>query len=101
MTFGSVTSDEKHFAMREMHTPRYVHPELKNDDNCVLTMVRFAQDMLIIMQDIAMQNIYEGHGCSLRGQLQIGECAPPSALLELTYCRQASLTVPSWLVLWA
>ncbi|KAH8418219.1 hypothetical protein KR222_001473, partial [Zaprionus bogoriensis] len=70
--FGSVTHSVDNFSNREPFVPRFTHPELTPDDNCVLTMVRFAQDMLQIMSDIEIQNAYLGHGCTLRGQLRIG-----------------------------
>ncbi|KAH8418220.1 hypothetical protein KR222_001472, partial [Zaprionus bogoriensis] len=70
--FGSVTHSVDNFSNREPFVPRFTHPELTPDDNCVLTMIRFAQDMLQIMRDIEIQNDYLGHGCTLRGQLRIG-----------------------------
>ncbi|XP_034481846.1 adenylyl cyclase X E-like [Drosophila innubila] len=65
-------AEEHELPRRSTFQPRYVHPELKTDDNCVLTMLNFALDMLRVMQDIALQNMYLDYGGSMRGQLKIG-----------------------------
>ncbi|KAM8710537.1 hypothetical protein ACLKA7_017196 [Drosophila subpalustris] len=65
-------AEEEELPRRRTFVPRYIHPDLNADDNCVLTMLNFALDMLRVMQDIALQNMYLDYGGSMRGQLKIG-----------------------------
>lgn len=65
-------AEEHELPIRSTYQPRFTHPLLENDDKCVLTMLNFALDMLRIMQDIALQNMYLEFGGSMRAQLKIG-----------------------------
>ncbi|XP_043071247.1 adenylate cyclase type 7 isoform X2 [Drosophila grimshawi] len=57
---------------KQQNEPRLSHPTLQNDDNCVLTLLHFAVDLLRMMHDIALQNMHLKFGGSMRGQMKIG-----------------------------
>jgi len=69
-----LAAEEHELPIRRPFQPRFTHSSLENDDKCVLTMLNFALDMLRIMQDIALQNMYLEYGGSMKGQLKIGDC---------------------------
>ncbi|ALC43909.1 CG32301, partial [Drosophila busckii] len=48
------------------------HPQLEKDDECVLVMTQFAADLLRIMHDIELQNVYLETTANNIGQLKIG-----------------------------